>query len=436
MSDLLHQRLWAHSGMKEGRILKRNMNNYFLSVILFFVYIVSHGQDIEFAKKNISALCSKEFCGRGYTHKGSDKAAKYILNTIIKSDSLKKIILSSQNFEMPVCVISKLKNVKIDSKTLSPGLDFVIHPNSKKCSGTFNLFWVNKDNFNKILTNDLTQTFLVIDTAFSNEKTYKEIIDGLRFTNPFHAKGIIYLVKNEIMQIQRDEPVEWVSMEAKSSAFPLNSKQILLSFSSKFIPAYKTQNILATIPGEVDSSVVFTAHYDHLGELGTAYFPGANDNASGVAMLLDLCKTFSKQKPHYTLNFVFMTGEEVGLVGSSYFAEHPLFPLDKIKFLLNLDVIGSGEDGITVVNGSVFTKEFEQINSINAEKNYVPVVKIRGATNNSDHAPFYNKGVKSFFIYAQGKTGPYHNPNDTPENLSLGKYENIVKLLVDFTNHL
>ncbi len=409
---------------------------YFFIAIAIFLFFNSFSQDIEFAKKNITALCSSKFHGRGYTHKGSNKAAKYIACELKSMGAGETGNARFQKFEMPVCVINKLSEVKIDSKTIQPGLDFVIHPNSESCTGTFNLLWLNQDNLKKIFASDLTKTFLVIDTNFSNEKSNKDIIDGLRFSNPVHAKGVIYLVKKETMQIQRDEPIPWVSIEAKSNCIPPGSKQILLSFTSKFIPAYKTQNIIASIPGEVDTSIVFTAHYDHLGELGKAFFPGANDNASGVAMLLDLCKTFSKQKTHYTMNFVFMTGEEVGLVGSSYFVEHPVFPLEKIRFLLNLDVIGSGEDGITVVNGSVYSKEFELLKSLNAEKNDVPVVKIRGAANNSDHAPFYNKGVKSFFVYAQGKTGPYHNPNDTPENLSLGKYENIVRLLIDFVNHL
>ena len=413
----------------------------FIKAYLVFVIVVSFasqsfGQDILFAKKTISDLCSQNFYGRGYTHKGVNLAAKYIADVLSEIGAEKVSSTYFQDFEMPVCIIKGLKEVVIGGKELKPGLDFVIHPGSKSCSGEFDLLWLTKENIKSLKTIKLTNTFLVIDTALSNEKTLKESIDNITYTNPYHARGIITLIKKETMQIQQSDPIPWVSMEIKADSVPNLSKTIKLSFSSELISNYKTQNVISKISGDVDTSIVFTAHYDHLGELGTAYFPGANDNASGITMLLDICKTFSKQKPHYTLYFIFFTGEEIGLIGSSYFVKHPLFPLDKIRFLLNLDVIGSGEDGITMVNSSVFTKEYNLVKQINEEYNYVPVVKVRGTANNSDHAPFYNKGVKSFFVYAQGKTGPYHNPNDTPENLSLGKYENIVKLLIDFVNKL
>lgn len=409
------------------------------SILLLILSILQspiQAQDIDYAKKEISILCSKKLHGRGYTHNGNLKAAKHI-ESELKKNNIQKIGPSYfQNFTMPICVINKLGKVKVDEVVLSPGFDFIIHTNSKSCSGTFELVWLTKENMKDIFSTDLKDKFLVIDTNFSNDKSQKEIIEGLRHSNPLHAKGIIYLIKKSPMQTQEREEISWVNMEIVSIHFPQNSKQIEISFTEKYISKYPTQNVVGFIPGETDTFVVFTAHFDHLGELGSTYYPGANDNASGVAMMLDLSKTLAKQKPHYSIGFLFFTGEEAGLVGSSYFVAFPLIPLNKIRFLLNLDVIGSGEDGITVVNGSVFQKEFDLLKNINTEKDYVPVVKIRGASDNSDHAPFSHKDVKSFFVYAQGKTGPYHHPFDQPENLSLGKYENIVKLLLNFVGKL
>lgn len=406
-----------------------------LIVILLIIYTNAIGQDINYSKSVISTLCSDNFHGRGYTHNGVKKASKYIFSEL-KKYSNNSAKYEYQKFKMPVSVISKLGIVKIDETELISGTDFIIHPNSKSCKGKFEIITINKTNYKEILTKSIDNSFIAIDTSITNDKQLKTISNDLINNNILHAKGVINIVNRKTMQTQDNEQINIVSMEVQVSKFPANSKFIYINFSSKQINKYKTSNIFAVIPGISDSIIAFTAHYDHLGELGKAIFYGANDNASGVAMLLDLYKTFCRNKPKYTIEFIFFTGEEVGLIGSQYYVSHPLLPLNRIKFLLNMDILGSGEDGITIVNSTVFNKEYELLKTINEEKNYLPKIKTRGTSNNSDHAPFYMAGVKSFFIYSQGKTGPYHNPEDTPENLSLGKYIEIVNLLIDFVNKL
>lgn len=419
------------------QIIKNNSVSLFYSVFCFIIFFWSSsvlGQDITYAKQVLSTLCSEDFHGRGYTSKGDYKAAKYIAAELKKNKASKISKSYFQEFFMPVCTISDLGILKIDSVTLNCGTDFVIYPGSKSCSGNYPLFRINKQNVKDLYHKNLIESFIIIDTSLTNDKSLKEIINEIRHKNPMNAKGIITLVAKNTVQVEDSEQRSWVQMEITCSSFPENAQDISLSFKSNYIEKYKTRNVVAVIPGKSDSIIAFSAHYDHLGELGNTYFPGANDNASGVSMLLDLCKTFSKEKPCYTIVFMFFTGEEIGLVGSQYFVSHPLVELKKIKFLLNMDLVGSGEDGITIVNGSVFKTEFELLKELNNKKNYVPVVKVRGAADNSDHAPFYHSGVKCFFIYAQGKTGPYHNPADTPENLSLGKYEELTNLMIDFVN--
>ncbi|MCF6184206.1 MAG: M20/M25/M40 family metallo-hydrolase, partial [Bacteroidales bacterium] len=207
---------------------------------------------------------------------------------------------------------------------------------------------------------------------------------------------------------------------------------------SKYYSRLETKNIIAYVKGKTDTSIVFSAHYDHLGTMGkTVFFPGANDDGSGVAMLLNLAKYFSKQKkPKYNIVFMFFSGEELGLLGSRYYTQHPIFPLSKIKFLINLDMVGSGDKGITVVNGTVFKDRFNKLVEINDTKNYLPEIKIRGKAANSDHYFFFEEGVPSFFIYTLGKYKEYHNIFDTPERLPLSKFEELMNLLIDFTNTL
>jgi Zn-dependent M28 family amino/carboxypeptidase len=187
---------------------------------------------------------------------------------------------------------------------------------------------------------------------------------------------------------------------------------------------------------EPDSFLVFTAHYDHLGRMGKdVYFPGANDNASGTAMLLDLARYYSAEgkQPWYSIAFICLSGEETGLNGSGYYTRNPLFPLKQIKFLVNLDMVGTGSEGITMVNATVFKEAYERMVKINADHEYILTVKQRGESCNSDHCPFYQMGVPAVFIYSQGKEfTEYHNPDDKSSILPLTEYKDIFRLMVDF----
>ena len=179
---------------------------------------------------------------------------------------------------------------------------------------------------------------------------------------------------------------------------------------------------------------MLTAHYDHLGRMGSAtYFPGANDNASGVAMLLQLGHMI-RNRPlrKYDLILVAFAGEEIGLLGSKQMAESNIISLDSMKFLLNLDIMGSGEEGITVVNGRVFSKEFRRLQKLNQKLKAVPIVKARGKSANSDHHFFTEKGVRSFFIYTMGENKNYHDVYDTYENLSFSSFEKLSDLFYIF----
>ena len=120
------------------------------------------------------------------------------------------------------------------------------------------------------------------------------------------------------------------------------------------------------------------------------------------------------------------------MVGSKYFTEHPVFELSKIKFLINLDLLGTGYEGITVVNATEFKTRFDALKQLNTDKKYLPLVKPRGKAQNSDHYWFTEKGVPSFFIYTMGGIKAYHDVYDKPQTLPLTKYKEVFRLLVDF----
>jgi aminopeptidase YwaD len=151
--------------------------------------------------------------------------------------------------------------------------------------------------------------------------------------------------------------------------------------------------------------------------------------------LLGLAKYYSspENQPYRSIAFIAFSGEEAGLKGSNYFIEHPLLPLEKIQMLINLDMVGSGSEGITVVNGDLFPDVMESFERINAANNYLPEIKMRGESCSSDHCPFYQKGVKSVFIYTRGPEHmAYHTPEDNSENFPFTAYNGLFDLLTDY----
>ncbi len=403
--------------MKKARII------FWIFLLLFNAKII-FAQDKEYALSIISNLTSPNFYGRGFSHNGVKIAEKYIVNQL-KILGVKNI--KKQNFYVPVSVIKDI-DISFDDVKVKLGYNAVVYPNSESVKGTFPIVKITKQEWNNLLQNDFTNQFVLFDTSVTSDKQLQEELKKIINKNPIKAKGLIVCKNQLLVQRQASHKNTWVTIETNTTF--IDAKKITISLKTKLYKKYKTSNIIALIPGEKDSIIAFTAHYDHLGTLGTVYFPGANDNASGVAMLLDIARETIKTKQPYTVALMFFSAEEVGLLGSSYFVVNPTISLNHIRYLFNLDVIGSGEDGITITNSTNFSDIIEYMKSINEQNNLGLNIKTMGETFNSDHAPFYQKGVKAMFIYAQGKTGPYHHPDDNLANLSLGKYESIVKLLL------
>ncbi len=296
-----------------------------------------------------------------------------------------------------------------------------------------------KENLRNIQDFNFSKNIIVIDKKGISDKDILNLLEGMSTTNYLQAKAFIYIT---------DKKLTWGLSDARSvntfpvfevsrTALPEKIKKASFSVNSKYTPSYQTQNVVGFIKGKIkpDSFFVFTAHYDHLGMMGNkVLFPGAHDNASGVAMSMDLMKYYANPEhaPDYSMVFIATSAEEMGILGSEYFCSHPLFDLSKIKFLLNLDMMSTGDDGIMLVNGGVFTNEYDKMVKLNTAHNYVKTISKRGEAKNSDHWYFYKKGVKCFFIYTLGGKTEYHNINDKAANLPMTEYEDIFKLLLDF----
>jgi hypothetical protein len=371
---------------------------------LFFVFLSSFciSQDSVYTKQIIKKLTSKDLLGRGYVNNGLDKAAKYIAGEL-KRWKAQPLFGTGyfQWFDFNVNTFPGKMDVMINGKKLKPGVDFIVSPESAGLKGTCTL----------------------------------EKKDSVTYVSAEREMPLAVVLERKLMFSVAHEAQNYCAIELLNKDQWKDIRTAQVNIENKVLTKYLNKNVCAFIPGTVnnDTMIVLTAHYDHLGAMGKmTYFPGANDNASGVSMLLNLVKYYSKNPPKYKMVFVFFAGEEAGLLGSKYFVEQNTLDLPKIKFLLNLDLLGTGDEGITVVNATEFKTQFDKIRQINEEKHYLPLVKPRGKAQSSDHYWFTEKGVPCFFIYTMGGIKAYHDVYDKAETLPLTKYRQLFKLLTDF----
>lgn len=404
----------------------------------FFLVVFSvKSQDVEYAKKMLDTLSSSYFEGRGAVNKGERKAADFITNEY-KKHGLKPFKESFlQHFNYNINTFSGKLEVAIDGKKLIPGKDYIVGAASSKLQGEFDLVHYNSTNLptkkelQKLTKRDFFFNKIIVIDDEGIEKD-NEVLTALKI-NVFNAVGVI-LLENKLTHSIATSYEKYAVLHILREVVGRNARKIAVNINQQLISNFKSQNVIGYVEGTdfPDSIIAVSAHYDHLGRMGDEiYFPGANDNAAGVAMLLNFAKYFSENLPKKTMVFMAFGAEESGIIGSRYFVENPTFELERINFLINLDVIGTGIDGVMVVNGVDLPKAFALLESCN-EKKYVPEIKKRKNAPNSDHFWFTQKGIPAFFIYGLGGGTAYHDIDDTSDKLKLEKYNDVFLLIRDF----
>ncbi|MCL2131601.1 MAG: M20/M25/M40 family metallo-hydrolase [Lentimicrobiaceae bacterium] len=418
-----------------------NKCRYFGLSILLFGNFEGYAQDSVFARQFIQTLCQTEMYGRNASHQGERKVADFIAKTM-QEHHLKPF---DSTYFQPVFYANKAYNgavtLKINDLFLTPFEDFVIAPESK-CEAVCAEVVLLRDStfFSSKYKKNYENKFLVIDlTQFEDKnKVYREIID---YALKNKALGVIFTVDafRPYRVAEFQDYKDLMLIEVKKTAFPKKVSKICLTGTTHFIPNYQTRNVVSYCEGTAakDSFIVITAHYDHLGTMGdNTIFYGANDNASGVALMMDFAKTLQQDSLKYTVVFIAFCGEEMGLKGSKFFVENPLIDLSKIKMTINFDLLCAGNEGITVVNGRNLPKKMELLTKINDENKYLAEITLGENAPNSDHYWFTTQDVPAIFIYAKGKTGKGHHPDDTCENCPLSGYNAIFKLFYQFIKAL
>lgn len=416
----------------------------FLLLAVAFTFLMgfqSLAQDLSYAKSCIKTLCSEEYYGRGYVNNGDRIAAQFIRKEYAKF----KLTPLGENYYQPlgfpVIYYPDRVEITLDDAIAYAGNDFIINPGCPSVKGTYKVLELdsamvdNSSEFNKIKNKNLKGYFLLVDEMKEKKLLHPERAK-LILENGLKAKGLIFKNNPVLVWSVSMDFAKFPILYFKKGSFP----NLVLKMSIKIDAAHKvhgTQNVIGMVKGKKfpDSLLVFTAHYDHLGMMGKdAIFPGANDNASGVAMMLDLANYYAKNPPDFSVVFIAFAGEEVGLLGSIYFVNYPLIDLKKIALLINMDLMSTGDEGLTAVNATEFPTLFENLKICNSIGNYLPDIAPRGKAANSDHYPFTELGVPSFFFYLRGNYHHYHDVDDTYEVITLSKYKEAFQLIRDFAN--
>lgn len=419
------------------------LNLIFVATFLLILGEAAFAQNKEKTLERIEKLSSEKMHGRGYVKDGCNKAADFL------ASEMETIGLKSfgenyfQEFDFTVNTFPSQLVVKIDQQKLVPGYDYMIGPATPTVKESYELYRPDSLLLNdtigfikKVAGKGFSDKMLVIDYAQTENREIKMFYINIMRSNKLFG-GIVELIPGNLVwgvrTLQQDYPV----VKIKRESYPENAKMLDLKVKAKFLDDYSTKNVIGYIEGESDEFVVFTAHYDHLGHMGKKVFiPGAQDNASGSAMILDLAEYYKENKPEYSIAIMLFAGEEAGLLGSVNYVLNPLFDLSKIKLVVNLDMVGTGDDGITIVNGGNpdYKEIWDLFESINIENEYFTTLKPRGEAANSDHYPFHAVGIPAVFIYTMGGKTYYHNPEDKPETLTFTGYEALFNLLINFVN--
>jgi len=244
-----------------------------------------------------------------------------------------------------------------------------------------------------------------------------------------------------------------IDKDLSNHSFALNpSRQLALTVD---VDRTRKQvaNVIAVLPGQ-DSErsqqcIVIGAHYDHLGlggpeslssSLAGQVHHGADDNASGTAGLLELADGLARSdwKPAHTIVFASFAGEEAGLLGSSYYAAHPVCPMNRSMAMLNLDMIGRISHNRLYVGGlgtsPGFPKLLEEANRTNSMGAFELSTSASGY-GASDHTSFTAREVPVFFFFS-GLHSDYHKPSDTWDKIDAPDGVRVVSLVAKVTESL
>ncbi len=455
--------------------------------------------------KNLHVLASDEYEGRETGKKGQKMAAEYI-STQFKNAGILPYINNSYFQEFPLnLIIPQPAEISIGGKRFEGNKDYYSFPGqSEQTINENNLLFlgygIEEKNYNDYKGVDVKNKIVMIlaGEPFSKDSvsivtgkktaslwsTYykvklekaresgalallivvndvaKDLVENKhRIESPSmkldigkNEMPIIYISKDMANFILKKQTVETLKNEISKSGKPVAKKivqniVITIKNSSQKI---SSENVLGYIEGGdlKDELIIVTAHYDHLGIDGKVVFNGADDDGSGTVAVINLAETFAKAKkgghgPRRSMLFMTVAGEEKGLLGSAYYAEHPVFPLKNTVCDLNIDMIGridekhaNNPNYIYLIGADKLSSQLNSISEV-ANKTYSNL-ELDYTYNDekdknrfyyrSDHYNFAKNGIPVIF-YFNGVHADYHKETDEVDKINFEKMEKIARLV-------
>ena len=271
---------------------------------------------------------------------------------------------------------------------------------------------------------------IMVNDAYPHHTAAEDRLDSFgQATGPTDSGVLFVQVKESTAEMWfknegRDlhEILDGIDKDLKPRSFPFTKLNVSMTLDIQH-DMKTVHNVAAYIPGKTQEYVIIGAHYDHLGlgdehslapsQIGTIH-PGADDNASGTAGVIELARWFSKQ-PQQQRGILFLTfaGEELGLLGSNYYTGHPLLPLENAVTMLNMDMIGRIRGGKVYVNGTGTGSTLDKlVESVKPPADFKLDLSEATGYGGSDHMSFTVKQVPVLFFFS-GLHGDYHKPSDT-----------------------
>jgi hypothetical protein len=455
------------------------MVKFGFSIIFFLVFFfqISVGQDYNTGYSALNYLASDELVGRFPGTDGDEKSAAYIADKF-KAYGLKEGALDyTQEFNI-------INELKLNSGSLVKinGVELIPDNNYQPLS-----FSADVDNhFDIVYVKDIKDTSLILENscalyrltnASGSIPDYKNLIELGFLTVERGGKALIIVADNDlaidseyysftfnrsvsrlsipVIQVGRETLVELANNKGYSGKsyndslynfIETNENLLKIDLNLKIdMLETTTFNVVSLITVENSSDwMIIGAHYDHLGYGGKGsgsrapelreIHNGADDNASGVAVVLMLAEYYSVHKPDMNIAFVLFGAEEQGLLGSRYFVNNLPSEIQKIKMMINFDMVGRlGEDGLSVL-GATTAMEFDSLlNRFNSD-----TLKLNlggGGFSGSDQASFYSEKIPVLF-FTTGMHGDYHTPDDDVDKINFRGLHQIavfsVKIINDF----
>jgi len=286
---------------------------------------------------------------------------------------------------------------------------------------------------------------------------YNTFPDKIRIALEHKAAGIFFvtpvfeddtLMGFGVLRVSpKDIPIIFVKRRAlERLGIPLDSPAIASASGEVELVTVRDTgyNVLGLLPGTSDTTIILGAHYDHLGWGGPAsrytgteraIHPGADDNASGTAALLELARWFVGGRNRHPILFAAFSGEEAGVLGSSYYARHWTVDSSKVRLMLNMDMIGRLKDqhnGLAVFGTGTAAEFKPYFDSLKVDS--MRLSFLEPGTGPSDHVAFYNSGIPVLHFFT-GAHEDYHKPSDTPDKIDYDGLVRVTELAASVVRH-